>query len=106
MIKIDDNTIGSLRPTQSDGLNGGSYRARWYGNSAQTFTPNASIQRSVCLSDADHDQPEWSLTGDHAVTVSVNGTGRVGLTVAGGAGTIVFEEHSTSALRLSRPSAH
>jgi flagellin-like hook-associated protein FlgL len=33
------------------------------------------------------------LTGDNAVTVSVNQSGQVVLDVAGGAGTIVFEEH-------------
>lgn len=96
VIKIDDNTIqlaetyaeataSTAVPIVLDGT----------GNSAQTFTPNASITKSQFVSamQTTIDQ-NGLLTGDHAVTVSVNSTGQVELTVAGGAGTIVFEEHS------------
>ena len=96
VIKIDDNTIqlaetyaeataSTAVPIVLDGT----------GNSAQTFTPNASITKAQFVSamQTTIDQ-NGLLTGDHAVTVSVNGTGQVELTVAGGAGTIVFEEHS------------
>ncbi len=96
VIKIDDNTIelaesyaeataSTAVPIVLDGT----------GNSAQTFTPNASITKAQFVSamQTTIDQ-NGLLTGDHAVTVSVNGTGQVVLAVAGGAGTIVFEEHS------------
>ncbi len=96
VIKIDDNTIqlaetyaeataSTAVPIVLDGT----------GNSAQTFTPNASITKAQFVSAMQTTiNQNGLLTGDHAVTVSVNGTGQVELTVAGGAGTIVFEEHS------------
>ena len=96
VIKIDDNTIqlaetyaeataSTAVPIVLDGT----------GNSAQTFTPNASITKAQFVSAMQTTiNQNGLLSGDHAVTVSVNSTGQVELTVAGGAGTIVFEEHS------------
>lgn len=96
VIKIDDNTIqlaetyaeataSTAVPIVLDGT----------GNSAQTFTPNASITKAQFVSAMQTTiNQNGLLSGDHAVAVSVNSTGQVELTVAGGVGTIVFEEHS------------
>ena len=96
VIKVDDNRI-QLAETHAEATASTSVPIvlDGQGNSAQTFTPNASITKSQFVSamQTTIDQ-NGLLTGDHAVTVSVNDGGQVELTVAGGAGTILFEEHS------------
>ncbi|MDB3998285.1 flagellin [Litorivicinus sp.] len=96
VIKVDDNNI-KLAETYVEATASTAIPIviSGQGNNAQTFTPNASVTKSQFVSAMQTTiNQNGLLTGDHAVTVSVNATGQVELAAAGGAGTIVFEEHS------------
>jgi flagellin len=93
-IKVDANNI-RLAQTFAEARDEIPVVLTGTGNGAQTFTKNAYVSSAdfVSAMQATIDE-NGLLTGDHAVTVSVNDSGQIEMTVAGGAGTIDFAEHS------------